>query len=144
MQRTAVNSGVAVVARAAVEVSSLAHPHPAPRRSTAELAGSGANPIFDINARNALGVAPMPGDDRGSLADSDRADEEVSVGQPLPLTLKERLGLAEDLHRGFIESENGQRPEELRDETTVLHWRDRLGCSVEELGGCDPRRRHVI
>ncbi len=60
------------------------------------------------------------------------------------MSLEERLGLAEDLDRSFVEPEYRQRREKARDERAVLLRRRGLRRTVVELGRRDPRGRHVI
>ena len=102
------------------------------------------DPVLDRDARDALVLPLIPGDHRCPTNDRDRSDEQIGVREPLPLSLEERLRLAEDLDRGLIEPEDRQGREKARHERPVLLRRDGLGRSVVELGGRDPRCRHIF
>ncbi len=80
-------------------------PVPAQRREDRVAAASVPDPVLDGDARDALVMAPVPGDDRCPLDHCNRPDEEIGVREPLAVPLEERLGLTEDLDRSLVEPE---------------------------------------
>jgi hypothetical protein len=61
---------------------------------------SASDPVLERDARDALVMAPVPGDDDRPVGYCDGADEEIGISEALSPLFEHGLGLAKDL-RGW-------------------------------------------
>ena len=69
---------------------------------------SASDPVLEHDARDALVMAPVPGDDNRPVGYCDGANEEIGIREALSTLFEHGLGLAKDLCGCLVESKNRQ------------------------------------